>query len=135
MARAIVHLLLAASCSLLTACSDRGDPVQPTPNPAGITFAADIQPIFNARCAISGCHVLPNPPAGLNLTAGASYANLVNVPTQNFVPGVRVTPNDLSVSVMYLLVSSGTMPASGRPLTSSQIAAIRTWIEGGAPNN
>lgn len=136
MARAIAYLLLAASCSLLPGCTDRGEPVEAPPlNPPGISFAADIQPIFSARCAISGCHVLPTPQAGLVLTAGSSYANLVNVPTQNFTPGVRVTPNDLSASVLYLLVLSGAMPAEGGRLTTAQIAAIREWIESGAPNN
>jgi hypothetical protein len=137
MVRAIAYFLLAASCSILTSCSDRGDPAQaPRPfDPAGISFANDIQPIFSARCAISGCHVLPTPTGGLVLSAGSSYANLVNVPTQVFTPGVRVTPNDVAASVLYLLVSSGTMPATGSPLTTAQINAIREWIESGAPNN
>lgn len=136
MVRAIVYILLAASCSFLTSCSDRGDPA-PAPRPlgpAGISFANDIQPIFTARCAIGGCHVMPTPPAGLVLTAGC-YADLVNVPTQNFTPGVRVTPNDVGASVLYLLVASGTMPATGGRLTTAQIDAIRVWIESGAPNN
>jgi hypothetical protein len=37
--------------------------------------------------------------------------------------------------VLYLLVSGGTMPATGGPLTTAQIAAIREWIESGALNN
>ena len=137
MARAIAYLLLAASCSLWFGCSDRGEPIQAPlpPNADGISFAADIQPIFNARCAISGCHVMPTPQAGLVLTAGSSYANLVNVPTQIFTPGVRITPNDPGASVLYLLVVSGTMPATGGRLTTAQINAIREWIESGAPDN
>ena len=136
MVRAIVYILLAASCSFLASCSDRGNPVQGPPplDPGGISFANDIQPIFTARCAISGCHVMPTPPADLVLTPGC-YAHLVNVPTQNFTPGVRVTPYDVDTSVLYLLVSSGTMPATGSRLTTAQIDAIREWIESGAPNN
>ena len=139
MARAIAYFLAAASCLLLANCSDRGDSIVKAPplpsSPDGVSFADDIQPIFTARCAISGCHVAPTPQAGLVLTAGTSYANLVNVPTQIFTPGVRITPNDTGASVLYLLVSSGTMPATGGPLTTAQIDAIREWIESGAPNN
>ncbi len=137
MLRAIAYLVLAASALLLASCSDRGDSVQgpATPSdPAEISFANDVHPIFTARCAISGCHVAPTPTGGLVLTAGC-YVNLVNVPTQVFTPGVRVTPNDTGASVLYLLVSSGTMPATGGPLTTAQIDAIREWIESGAPNN
>ena len=138
MARAFGYLLAVASCVLLASCSDRGESIVKLPpipsSPDEVSFAKDIQPIFTARCAISGCHVAPTPQAGLVLTPGC-YADLVNVPTQVFTPGVRVTPNDVGASVLYLLVSSGTMPATGRRLTTAQILAIREWIESGAPNN
>lgn len=139
MARTLAYFLAVASCLLLANCSDRGESIVKVPplpsSPDEVSFANDIQPIFTTRCSISGCHVSPSPAAGLVLTAGSSYANLVNVPTQIFTPGVRITPNDTDASVLYLLVSSGTMPATGSPLTTAQIDAIREWIESGAPNN
>ena len=132
--RCIRHvLLLALLCALAAGCAD-DDSVGPEPS-GPITFAADIQPMFTARCAVSGCHVNPGPSANLNLSAGLSYDNIVNVPTEVFTPGVRVTPFSPDSSVLYLLVEDGLMPARGSMLTKTQIAAIKTWIEEGAPDN
>ena len=55
--------------------------------------------------------------------------------TAAITPGVRVTPFEPVNSVLYLLVQSGTMPGSGRRLTSVELAIIRKWIEDGAPDN
>ena len=130
--------IMAALVAVLTlSCSDIGDPAPPTAPvvPADVKFGRDVQAIFNSRCAVSGCHVAPTPTAGLVLSAGVSYGNLVNVATQVFTPGVRVTPDDLSNSVLWILVQRGMMPASGGPITAVQLEIIRTWIENGAPNN
>jgi hypothetical protein len=120
------------------ACSDSGNPVAPPVGPStvpdSVSFKNHVQPIFTARCAVSGCHVAPNPPAGLVLKAGSAYANIVNVPAQNF-SGLRVAPNDPSQSVLYLLVESGQMPARGSRLTTVQVQTIKRWIEQGALDN
>jgi hypothetical protein len=123
--------------ALFAACSDQGDPLPPSGPvvPQDVTFSKSVQPIFNARCAIPGCHVQPDPKAFLDLTVDSSYVSLVNVPTRVFTPGVRVTPNDLNGSVLYLLVQSGLMPAMGPALSAAQVKTIRTWIEDGAPDN
>ncbi len=57
-----------------------------------VSFRQDIQPILSANCAVTDCHMPPNPTAGLNLTAdqrngdrdavladrfGPAYANLL----------------------------------------------------------
>lgn len=138
LARRSALFLCSVGVVTVCACSDFGDPIPPptTPDvPTEVKFARNVQPIFNSRCAVSGCHVSPLPKAGCDLSADSSYVNLVNVPTQVFTPGVRVTPGDLSQSVLYLLVESGLMPASGPPVNSGQLRTIRQWIEDGAPNN
>jgi len=137
LARRFALIWGSVSVLMVGACSDFGDPLPPTKPvvPTDVKFMRDVQPILNSRCAVSGCHVSPLPKAGCDLTADSSYANLVNVPTEVFTPGVRVTPGDLSQSVLYLLVQSGQMPANGPPLTPVQVGTIRQWIEDGAPNN
>lgn len=137
LARRSALTLCSVSVLLVCACSDFGDPLPPTRPvvPTDVKFTRDVQPILNSRCAVSGCHVSPLPKAGCDLSADSSYANLVNVPTEVFTPGVRVTPGDLSQSVLYLLIERGQMPASGPPVTSAQLTTIRRWIEDGAPNN
>jgi hypothetical protein len=102
--------------------------------PDSVEFAKHVQPIFNSRCAISGCHVQPNPRADLVLSEGVSYNNIVDVPAVNFT-GVRVIPGQPSQSVLYLLVEAGDMPATGPPLSDVQVEIIRTWIADGAPDN
>lgn len=116
---------------LSTACEDPKGPA----DLGEVTFRDDVQPIFSTRCALSGCHVQPSPQAGMDLSAGNSYTNIVNVPTVVFTPGVRVKPNEPDSSVLFQLISDGTMPASGSPLQSRQIETIRIWIENGAKND
>jgi hypothetical protein len=134
-----LRIMAALGAAVTLSCSDLGDPAPPPTGPVvvptEVKFGRDVQAIFNSRCAISGCHVAPTPTAGLVLSAGVSYGNLVNVPTQVFTPGVRVTPGDLSNSVMWLLLQSGMMPATGGRITATQLEIIRIWIEDGTPNN
>jgi len=115
----------------LAACEDAKNPVVP----GAVSFRSDVQPIFSARCAVSGCHAQPSPQAGCDLSAGQSYANLVNVQAVVFAPGVRIKPDDPEGSVLYQLISAGTMPAKGNPLRDFQIETIRTWIEQGAKDD
>jgi len=105
-----------------------------------VSFANDIQPIFNASCAVSGCHVQPAPKAGLVLAAGGSYANLVGVTSQNYSPAQRIVSGDPSTSVLYNKISNtgqfgGKMPPSGIGLSAQQIELIRLWILEGAADN
>ena len=117
---------------LAAGCQDAKYPVGPSEG----SFSADVQPIFSARCALPGCHIQPSPQAGLELNAGRSYANLIDVPTVVFgVPGVRVKPGEPDSSVLYQLISAGTMPAQGGPLPPPQIETIRIWIANGAKND
>lgn len=127
-------LLVILSLPLLAGCSDMGDPVGPQ-RPAGTSLRFDVQPIFTSRCALSGCHVTPSPQAGMNLSAGVSYANTVNQPAVVFGPGTRVIPGDPDASILYQLVSTRVMPLLGGPLTAAQIETIREWIAEGAEDN
>ena len=78
--------------------------------------------------------------AGLDLSAGRSFENLVNVLSTQ-VGLNRVTPGDSDMS--YLVhkiegragIAGQRMPPGGAPLSDQQIAAIRRWIDAGARNN
>ena len=131
-------LIVALAAVLWIACSGDDDPMAPpagpTTVPDSVSFKNHIQPIFSARCAVSGCHVAPNPRAGLILTKGVAYANIVNVPAVAFT-GIRVTPFDPDNSILWLLVENGRMPARGSQLTSVQKQTIKKWIVQGALDN
>jgi Ca2+-binding RTX toxin-like protein len=102
-----------------------------------VDYATQIQPIFTNRCV--QCHSGSNPPRGLRLDSTNSYANLVNV-ASNEVPSLkRVEPGDDTNSYLVHKIEGTAavgvrMPASGDPLTAAQIRSIRLWIaEGAAP--
>ena len=117
----------------LTATDDHGL-ADPTPATRTITVTApattltQIQnDLFSPSC--DSCHGGGSPTAGMNLEAGQSHSNLVNVPatTQS---GTRVIPGNPNNSVLVTFLEGG-----HRNLLQSQIDLIRDWIASGAADN
>lgn len=93
--------------------------------------------VFSTTCAVSGCHAGSNPQAGLNLSSGAAYANLINVDSFHFPGQKRVVPGDKESSVLFQVLSyngSLKMPPNGK-LSQNVIDSIGAWIDKGAPND
>jgi methylglyoxal synthase len=115
--------------------------VQPEPA-ADISFALDIQPIFNNNCS---CHlVAEGAPAGLSLLEGQAYANLVNVPSSQVPTLNRVTPGDPDNSYLYMKhsgapgIEGGRMPRGNETFFDDNPELLeleRQWILGGALDN
>jgi hypothetical protein len=137
--KAIKYLFLLLFLSLLTSCEK--DYISPTlssgsstppPNPnAPVSFSVTIQPIFNASCALSGCHVPPSPPKGIDLSQGNSYNSI-------WTNGLAdTTSGQYATSTLYTaVIPSGNMPeGGGAKLNSNQCAEILLWITQGAQNN
>ena len=113
------------------------------------TFSSIQTNIFNTtdssgRLACTNCHNTRGSAftAGLDLTAGVSYANLVGVASTERPALKRVAPGDPDNSYMVHKLEGGPdialarMPRGTGPyLTSGQMVVIRRWIEIGAPNN
>jgi Bacterial Ig domain len=100
------------------------------------TYAMDIQPIWDANC--TSCHPTA---AQLDLTAGNSYPQLVNVVQVSPGPCAgenrvdSTTPASSSLLGWVEGTSCGAqMPPSG-PLTVAELTKIQSWVLGGAPNN
>ena len=100
--------------------------------------------VFTPVC--SGCHNGSNPPAGAlpgsqDLTAGNSFANVVNVPSIEVPALLRVKPNDPTNSYLIRKLEGGAgiqgsrMPLGGPFLDQATIDLVKTWIASGAPNN
>jgi uncharacterized protein (TIGR03118 family) len=100
--------------------------------------------VFTPKC--SGCHDGSTAPSGAlpgsqNLTAGNSFANLVNVASHEKPALLRVKPGDPANS--YLIhklegaasISGARMPLGGPFLDQATIDMIKSWIASGAPNN
>jgi len=134
MIRKVVGLALAGVLAL-AGCSDEGaDPVAPVP-PAEVSFAAQVQPVFNANC--TGCHGQDGN-GGLDLREGQAYGNLVEVASQGY-PGQRVAAGDPDSSVLHRKLNGlsgvgGQMPLGGA-LPESDRNLIRDWISEGAKDN
>ncbi len=94
--------------------------------------------IFNASCALSGCHTGSSPPRGMNLSAGQAYSNIVNIPSVQNPDLDRIEPGDPSASLMWLKVNGqagSRMPLGGPPLDAARLELLRSWIAAGALNN
>jgi hypothetical protein len=107
-----------------------------------VSFARDIQAIFSRSCATRGCHAGLRPQAGLNLSQGAAYAEIVGVASEQCgASRVRVAPGDPAASYLVdkLLgvdLCFGTqMPKAGVSLPQADLDAIGSWVCSGAANN
>jgi PAB1-binding protein PBP1 len=108
------------------------------------TFTSIQQVIFNGKgCSSGGCHSGNNPPAGMNLSSGNSFANTVGRPAVSSSL-TRIEPGDANNSYLFRKVSAKTnpgsftisgspMPLSGSALSTSQLAGLAAWINAGAP--
>lgn len=104
--------------------------------PAVPRLTDEIQPIFDAGCAIANCHV-GDGAGGLNLEAGRAFAELVGVPSTQ-VDDLLVAAGDPARSYLFEKVDAtqprvGDRMPIGNALDALDIEAIRQWIVGGAP--
>jgi hypothetical protein len=121
----------------LTATDSKGlaDPAPPTRTiTVNAVVAATLSTlqteIFTPICA--RCHP---PNRNMDLSAGNTYSNTVNVHSVEQPTLFRVKPGDPDNSYLYQKLASGAMPFGGPPLTADQLAKVRGWIQVGAANN
>lgn len=142
----ITGALLAAA---LAGCAGSGDgddsgggngcvpPEEPT-----ISFATNVQPLYDASCALAGCHLGAAPAGGLTLAAGAAWAATVDVKAIQRPKLFLVEPGDPDASYLIRKIEGGPdiagdlmprgCPGAGENgavcLTADDITAIRQWI-------
>ncbi len=102
----------------------------------GPTLAQIQAIIFTPTCATSTCHSGATPDAGLDLTDGNSFANLVNVPSTQNINFDLVEPgqpdNSYLIDKLEDTASAGNvMPPTGM-LPQADIDFVRQWISDGA---
>src|SRR5262245_39070454 len=104
-------------CTVFIACTKSTAPTSPMNSSTSCsvpkTFVANAAPVFQAKCALSGCHG-----TGSNNGPGAltNYQQIFNA------------RNDIRNAVITRL-----MPEGGS-LTDDQLNSIVCWIDSGAPN-
>lgn len=107
----------------------------------GVSFAADVQPIFTASCGGSTCHSGARPSAGLDLTAGRAHGALVGVAAFQCASRLRVAPGDPDGSYLMAkllgvdMCRGNRMPKAEESLTAEELDLVRDWICGGARND
>ena len=128
-------LAFALSIALLACGTDSTtDIVFDQPPPGTFSFVQDN--IFNPSCALSGCHADATLP---NLSAGLAYGNLVN--KEASAGSDLIEPGDPAKSYLFTKITNGEgiqgsrMPRGRAALSEELIAAVREWIELGAPND
>ena len=106
-----------------------------------VGFASDIQSILTTSCAVSTCHSGVRPQAGLDLSTGRAYSQLVGQPA-SCGSNILVTPGDVDRSYLMnkltgvgMACGGSQMPKRGTSLPSAQLDLIRSWICRGAANN
>jgi hypothetical protein len=137
--RVITVALLVAT---LAGCAGSGDgdddngggkTCEPPATPT-ISYAGNIQPIYDISCALAGCHLGAAPAFGLNLAAGVSYEATFDVKSLERPKLFFVEPGKPDDSYLVRKVEGGpdiagdVMPSDAPPLTPDQISAIRQWI-------
>lgn len=131
-------------------CDEKlSDVTGPTPN-LQPTFSSIQREIFDTtdasgRLACINCHTNAGgriPPAGLNLSSGASYNALVGVSSVERAGVMRVAAGDPDNSYLVHKLEGRAgivgvrMPRGNGPfLTDGQMLVIRRWIELGAKND
>jgi hypothetical protein len=116
-------------------CSAAADPTA--------SLSCDVQPIFSASCALSGCHAGPSPAENLDLGTGAAFGAIVNVPAvQAALMRIRPGQPDSSYLVHKIQGTQASVGGSGvrmplgrAALSQAQIDTVRAWVSAGAPNN
>ncbi len=114
----------------------------PTTATSTATLATIQSTIFSPSCTDAGCHNSAVRAGSLNLEAGKSYDELVNVTSFSYFAQqagtLRVKPGDPANS--FLLIKCGTpagqfgsiMPLGKAHLTADQLQLLKDWITNGA---
>lgn len=121
----IADNILVIACFLLgmAACTFDTNEYKPIEVPDTVSFAGDIaMPIFDVKCAYSGCHADNGIPP--NLTPAKAY---------NSLQSGYINTGDPEQSLLYQKINTGGSMAVYA--TDQDRKLILTWIEQGAPNN
>ena len=120
-----------------TGLDEFGNPIGGLIAPLGPTLAGIQDNIFTPICTL--CHTGAAAPLGLALDEGVAFQNLVSVVSVEDEGVLRVDPGDADSSYLVWKVEGRAgivgerMPLGLAPLSTEQIAAIRGWIDAGAP--
>jgi mono/diheme cytochrome c family protein len=126
MRRTIPSIILVAVTTGLLAALSAQAPVPAPAAPTEVTFARDIQPIFDRSCA--SCHSATLKLAEFDLSTR-------DAAMKGGEHGVAIVPGSAERSKLYQMIAGlaePAMPMQGDPLNKEDIAKIKAWIDRGA---
>ncbi len=97
-----------------------------------MSFAADILPIFRARCA--QCHGAEDEDGEIRTEVSLNLLEYERVMAGSEF-GTVIEAGDPDGSFLLDMIVDGSMPETGDPVPEEEIALIRAWIAAGAQNN
>ncbi|MBL9027379.1 MAG: hypothetical protein JNL21_34630 [Myxococcales bacterium] len=130
-----------ASTTETSTSASTGMIVDPCEGAGIVSFAADVAPVLEQKCATANCHVGSMADGGLDLGAMVAHANTVGHATKSCGGDrTRVIAGDPAESYLWdkimgtdLCGTSKKMPPATKPqLDAAEIQAITDWICGGA---
>lgn len=102
-----------------------------------VSFSAEIQPQLTVSCATSGCHSGGSPKAGLDLSEGASFDNIVGKKSSQRTALLLINPYNYQTS--YLInkmkgqnINGKGMPGENGRLDFDRIGMFQNWTQRGA---
>lgn len=118
--------LLFAMGFMLTGCyKDINIPptvADPDGPPQAVSYSAELMPLFNSSCALSGCHLSGGHHPYLN--TAVSYNELIN--------GGFVNTDIPKQSILYIMINSDMKTYIP---SAADRQKVYDWIRNGAPNN
>ncbi|MBS1644251.1 MAG: hypothetical protein JST36_04370 [Bacteroidetes bacterium] len=88
---------------------------------SNVSFSKDIMPVVQSECAISNCHVAPNPPSGGDFS---QYEGLKIVAIDGRLLG----------AIQHQAAYSP-MPQNAAMLSDCTLSKFKIWVAAGAPKN
>lgn len=129
-------IALLGSALLVLGCEDQAmDANEEEELPTDVSYAQDIQPIFDNSCGGASCHI-GEEESGVELT---TYQDVMNSVGTQYGEEI-VDPGNPGDSPLVDKITpnpefGARMPQGGDPLSEEEINLIRGWINEGANNN
>jgi hypothetical protein len=106
-----------------------------------LSYAADIQPIWDASC-VTACHTAGGTAASVLDLSGNAYANIVDVNSGQAIGVKLIASGDAMQSYLVAKIegnqtllggTGGLMPSGADALDAATIQLIKDWVDAGAP--
>jgi hypothetical protein len=91
--------------------------------------------IFQQTCGMTGCHMPPAPPEGLDFASSGVAARLINVasmevPTTDLISSADPQSSYILIKLTEAMPPVGSqMPLGLPPLSAAQVACVAAWID------